>query len=109
MPFEINSPQDEQLLAAYTSIRNKVRDNIKYGVYPHVKAAMATYDELDAHVLALSQGQGNEPLLAAYHIGLMGALATETALLRSASEDVISHIEAIEALQPGTFGIPIPE
>jgi hypothetical protein len=108
MGFEINSPADEQLLHVYTTARNKVRDTVAYGVYHHLKAALEAYDQLDVVVASLAQGPGNQPLLAAYHAGLMATIANETAALRAAAEDVIVNIEAIEALQPGTFGIQLP-
>lgn len=108
MGFEINSPADEQLLLVYTSARNRVRDTVAYGVYHHLKTALEAYDQLDAVVAGLAQGSGNQPVLAAYHAGLMATIAAQTAALRAAAEDVIANIEAIETLQPGTFGIELP-
>ncbi len=108
MGFEINSPADEQLLHVYTTARNKVRDTVAYGVYHHLKIALDAYDQLDAVVAELAAGTGNQPVLAAYHAGLMTTIATETAALRAAAEDVVANIEAIETLQPGTFGIQLP-
>jgi hypothetical protein len=108
MGFEINSPADELLLHTYTTARNTVRDTVAYGVYHHLKVALEAYDQLDAIVAALAQGSGNAPVLAAYHASLMATIATETAALRAAAEDVIENVEAIEVLQPGTFGIQLP-
>ena len=109
MAFEINSPADEQLLAFYTSARNKVRDIITFGVYPHVNQALKAYNDLDTLVAGLSQGTGNQPVLAAYHAGLMAAIADETASLRASAGDLIASIETIETIMPGTFGIDLPE
>jgi len=108
MGFEINSPADEQLLVTYTSARNRVRDTVAFGVYHHVKAALEAYDHLDTLVASLAQGSGNQPVLAAYHASLMTAIASETVALRTSAEALVASIEAIEALQPGTFGIQLP-
>lgn len=108
MGFEINSPADEQLLLTYASARNRMRDTVAYGVYHHLIVALEAYDQLDALVATLAAGAGNQPVLAAYHASLMASITTETAALRAAAEDVITNIEAIETLQPGTFGITLP-
>ena len=108
MAFEITSPADEQLLATYTLARNKVRETVAYGIYPQVLTALQAYDELDVLVAGLAQGTIKEQALAAYHVGLMGGIADETAALRASAEALIASIETIETLQPGTFGIQLP-
>lgn len=109
MAFEITSPTDEYTLRAYTDARNKVRDIITYGVYPHAKQAVEAYDALDIIVTSLASGSTNQQALATYHSSLMSVIADDTADLRTYAESLIASIEAIETLQPGTFGIELPE
>jgi hypothetical protein len=108
MAFQITGPADEQLLATYTRARNRVRDTVAFGIYPQVQAALQAYAELDVLVAGLAQGTAKEQTLAAYHAGLMGGIATETAALRASAEALVANIETIEALQPGAFGIQLP-
>jgi hypothetical protein len=108
MAFEITSPADEQLLATYTRARNRVRDTVAFGIYPQVGAALQAYAELDVLVTGLAQGTTKKQALAAYHAGLMGGIADETAALRASAEALVASIETIETLQPGTFGIQLP-
>ena len=109
MAFEITSPTDEYTLKAYYDARNKVRDIISYGVYPHINQALEAYDELDALLVVLAAGTDNEEALATYHGTLMTDIATEVADLRANAEALIANVETIEATQEGTFDITLPE
>ena len=108
MAFEITSPTDEYTLKAYTDARNKVRDIISYGVYPHINQALEAYDELDALLVVLAAGTANQQALATYHGTLMTDIATEVTDLRANAAAVITNIETIETEQEGTFTIELP-
>lgn len=104
MPITIITADDERHLATYQNLRNEVRAKMGYGVYPNCIVATEAYDVLET---ALEEG-GPLEQFAEYHATLMAPLAPYITTLRQAMNTITSIMEAVEAIQPGTFGIPLP-
>lgn len=104
MPFQITTAEDEQLFRLYTQHRDEVRNVMGYGVYPNLKKALEVYAAFDA---ALAGPLADEDLIA-YHTTLMTPIAPYIAQLRAGAEQIVAIMEAIEAVAPTTFGIPLP-
>ena len=104
MPFRIETQEDEQLFRAYTQHRDSVRNVMGYGVYPNLVKALETYAAFDA---ALAN-ELSDPDLLEYHASAMRQVAPYIEQLRQLATGMTQIMVAIEAAQPGAFGIQLP-
>ena len=87
---------------AYDSALQAAQHAMSFGVYPNCQAALRNYDALEAWLI-------EHPDYAETHNTIVGDAAQFITALRGHMQEIIIIMQAIEAAQPGTFGIQLPE
>ena len=79
-----------------------VQSAISYGVHPNIAAALSAWSDLQSFV-------ADNPAYADTLTAIMGAAADNVDTLVAGMQALQAGIEAAERVQPGTFGIALPD
>lgn len=99
----ITTLEQERRFTEYHQRRGELRDALRFGVYPNLKAALALFERFTDDYA--SGGAHHDEALWQYYQSNIAPVAEQMDTLITAAQTIVGIMEAVESAAPGTFGI----
>ena len=103
--IEITTLEQENRFTEYHKRRGELRDSLRFGVYPNLKAALALFARFNADYAP--GGTQYDDALWAYYQSNIAPVAAQMSDMIAAGEAIVGIMQAVELAAPGTFGIAV--
>ena len=103
--IEITTLEQENRFTEYHRRRGELRDSLRFGVYPNLKAALELFNRFNADYAF--GGANYDAALWAYYQSNIQPVAAQMSDMIAAAEAITQIMETVERVAPGTFGIAV--